>query len=170
MKNRSSTKKGFSLIELLVVLAAMGVLTVLSLPSIMHSSETRTLDNTARDVLASLHKAKLQAAVTNINHRVRFIDEYGERTYVIEREETSGQWEIIPRSLPKTIPSQYNVSVFFPDQTVVFLPFGLIANFSGEQNSIIFQSEKLNDYIQKDQRVLKVYAGGAIHYLESMSN
>jgi prepilin-type N-terminal cleavage/methylation domain-containing protein len=174
MKEKQTQKRtdginGYSIIEILVVLAAIGLFAVLAFPSVMNSLETRSLDNTAREVLTTLQTAKFQAVVTNVNHRVRFIKTNESWSFVVEKEESPSQWEIIPRFLPKTISDKLNVSVSLPDRTVVFMPYGLVANFSGEQNSMIFQSKKIDGYSLDDQRVLKVYAGGAIQYSKSTS-
>ena len=56
-KTKLAKTNGFTLIEILVVLAILGVLMLASYPSILNSLETRTLENTARDIRASLHRA-----------------------------------------------------------------------------------------------------------------
>ena len=50
--------RGFTLIEVLVVIAIIGAMMALAFPSIMNSLETRNLDNGAREVQTTIQQAR----------------------------------------------------------------------------------------------------------------
>lgn len=164
-------KRGFSLIEMLVVIGAMGILMVAAYPSILNTLENRGLDSSARGIQTSLQAAKFQAINTKLNHRVRFDNSTGPWTYVIEREETTGNWVRMPKFLPRTIPGKYTVTVTLPDvpaaRTVVFDSVGLVANFDTSKKTISLQSPKLKRFGQPDLRTVVFYYGGTIQYIKS---
>lgn len=161
------TRKGITLIEVLVGIGIIAILAVVFYPSIMNSLETRKLENKAREVLTTLHVAKSQAVKTKIKHRVRFLNENNRWFFFIEREDNPTQWNGIPGFIRKTISSEFDVSVNFPSQTVEFSPLGFILNFSASQNSITLQSDKLESFDQPDLRIIKVSAGGSVQYIKS---
>lgn len=165
----SITRNGFTVIEILLVLALIGVMTVVFYPSVMNTQEKRLLENTARDVLTTLQQAKFQAVRTKANHRVNFMNITGGWVFAIEKENDQNQWKVIPGFIRKRISSKFNVKVNFPDQAVIFSPLGLISNFSFNQNSIIIQSQKLKSYDHPDQRIINVFVGGSIAYVKSQS-
>jgi len=76
MENRM-TKNGFTLIEVLVVVAIIGTMIVATFPSIMNSLETRNLDNSARDIQTTLQQARYRAVNDKIEYRVRFAQTLG---------------------------------------------------------------------------------------------
>jgi prepilin-type N-terminal cleavage/methylation domain-containing protein len=163
--------RGFSLIEMLVVIGMMGILMVAAYPSILNTLENRGLDSTARDIQTSLQVAKFQAINTKLSHRVRFDNTTGPWIYVIEREVTSGNWVRMPRSLPKSIPGKYTVTVTLPTvpatNTVVFDSVGLVSNFDTAKKTISLQSLKLKRFGQPDLRTIVFYYGGTIQYIKS---
>lgn len=170
--NSAKSKKrirGFTFIEILLVVGILGMMTLIFLPDIRKSTEVRKIENEAREILTTMQRAKLQAVRSKLNHRVRF--EYKEDVWVycVEIEQQSGQWNVPPRFNRQTIPSQFTVDVKFPDQTVVFSPLGFIGNFDSQQNWISLQSVKLKRSGQPDQRNISVLAGGSIRYEKSTS-
>ena len=75
MNNRTRHRpsaRGFTLIEILVVVGIMGIFLIVSYPSILNVMAVRNLDNTTREIQTYLQQAKLQAVSTKIVHRVRF--------------------------------------------------------------------------------------------------
>ncbi len=54
-------KKGFSMIEIIVVLAIIGVMAAVLFPAIINSLETRFLESTAKEIVSSMMRAKFQA-------------------------------------------------------------------------------------------------------------
>lgn len=169
----ASGRKGFTLLEIVVVVAVIGLISITLYPSILNTLEKRRLEGAARDILTTIQRAKFQAVKTRLNHRVRFeyIQQGDMDTWVfyIEREDTPGNWSSMPGFLRGFIPANFNVSVNFPNQIVEFSPLGFVSNYSTTQNSIIVQSLKLNEYDQPDQRVLSVFIGGSVQYAKSQS-
>lgn len=168
-------QKGFTFIEVLVVVGVLGMILAAIYPSIMNTLETRGLENSARDILTTMQNAKFQAVKTKINHRVGFLNDNGKWFYFIEREDTPGTWNPMPGFVRKEIPQKFIISVNFPDivgtpeKGVEFSPLGFVINFDTNQNNISLQSEKLRGYGQADLRVVSAFAGGSIHYIKTGS-
>jgi len=166
---------GFTLIEVLVVLGIMGILMLVSYPSILNTMAVRNLDNATREIQTFLQRAKLQAIDTKIVHRVRFFQPEGTYwAYDMERLQADGTWVKALGNVPrKTIPSNFNVTVTFPtvgaDREAIFSPLGTFPEFDINQNSITLQSPKLNRPNMMDERVLSIFMGGSIHYAKQKS-
>ncbi len=163
---------GFSAIEILVVVAIMGILSMSMYPAILNSMATRALENSAREIMGSLQSAKFQAIKTKLPHRVRFANDSGVWEYVVEREVTAGIWTRLPRFSLKMIPSAFSVDVKSgtADKTVEFSHMGFIVNFEAfPANTIVLESSKLRNYGQPDQRIINFYFGGSIRYEKTQS-
>jgi prepilin-type N-terminal cleavage/methylation domain-containing protein len=164
------TKRGFTLIEVLVVVGIMGMLMVISYPSIMNSLETSGLENTARDIQSSMQVAKFQAVKTRINHRIRFYTIAVPWFFAIERQASDGTWATMHGSIPKSISNKFTLTLTLPvTNTVTFSAMGMISDFDSTKNSIVLESAKLTGYHQPDRRSIIVYAGGSLRYLKSTS-
>jgi len=157
-------KKGFSMIEILVVIGIIGVMAAVLLPAIINSLEKRSFESTAKEIVSNLMRAKFQAVKTHLNHRVRFIQESLVWSYYIEREEAAGQWSVVQGFMKKTISTEYNVTVNLPNQEVIFSPLGIVTNFSSSQNSVTLQNPALQNYNQPSNRLITVYSGGSVKY------
>ncbi len=160
---------GFSMLEMLVVVAILGMLSLILYPNIINSLETRDLESTSRDVLTYLHTAKFQAVKMKYNHRVRFSNQPGYWVYRIEREESPGEWNRVVEYPEKSINRKFNVTVSLPNQCIIFSPLGYISNFTVNQNRVVIQSPKLLSRKQPDLRILSVFAGGSIQYQKSQT-
>ncbi|MBC7365005.1 MAG: GspH/FimT family protein [Candidatus Aminicenantes bacterium] len=166
-------KKGFTLIEIIVVVGIIGILLAVSYPSILNILEVRALESSARELLTTLEAARYQAVNDKVNCRVRFFQENNEWHYLVETEETPGNWKVVPKFIKKSLPTKFNPQVFLPaDQSIVFSPLGMVANFdftSVQNFRIIMQSNKLKNLAQDDQRIIIIYAGGSIGYKKAKS-
>jgi len=169
LKKSKSRVRGFTFIEVLLVVGILGMMTLIFLPDIRKSTEVRQIENEAREILTTMQRTKFQAVKTKLNHRVRF--EYKDNTwfYEVEIEQKNGQWNVPPGYVRKIIPSNFTVDVQFPDQYVVFSPLGVIDNYDIQKNHISLQSTKLKRSGQPDQRVISVLAGGSVRYEKSVS-
>jgi len=162
--------RGYTFIEILVVIGIIGLILAAIYPSILNTLETRGLENSARDILTTMQRAKFQAVKTKLNHRVGFLNDQGVWYYFIEREDTPGTWTTMPGFIRKEVPTKFNIVVNYPDlvgtpdKGVVFSPLGFITNFDTTQNNLSLQSDKLRGYGQPDLRLVAVFAGGSIHY------
>lgn len=173
-RNKLASKhKGFTLIEIVIAVAIIGIVSIVLYPNILNSLETRNLENSTRQIMTTIQRAKFQAVKSRINHRVRFdYINQGEMnlwSYQMEREDNPGSWNSMPGFNRRFLPASFNVTVNFPTQIVQFSPLGFVSNYSSTQNSITVQSAKLNDYSQYDQRVINVFIGGSVQYIKSQS-
>ncbi len=170
--------KGFSLIEIIVVVAIIGILSLASYPSILNVLETRSLEGTARDLLTTLETARYTAVNEKVPCRVRFFQENNEWRYLVEIQvrdvdKTTVSWTTARKFLKRSLPPRYNPQLQLPvDQSIVFSPLGMIANYdftSPQSHRIILQSQKLKNYGKEDLRIVNVYAGGSIAYIKAKS-
>lgn len=162
-------RRGFTLIEILVVIGIMGILMAVSYPSIMNTLAARNLDNATRQVQSYLQQTKLRAVDTKIVHRVRFYQaDGGYWVYEMERLQVDGTWIRVEGSPRKSIPNGFNVTITLPtsgtDHIAIFSPVGAVANFAVDQNAIVLQNPKLDRPGQMDERVISLFMGGSIHY------
>ena len=179
---RCGAARGFTLIEILVVVAIMGIFLALSYPSVMNVLAERDLENQTREVQAFFQMTKLQAVNTKVNHRVRFFQPDGTSwAYEMERmeadlttEPSTLSWVRVPGSLQKTISRSFNVTITLPfagsDHVAEFSPVGTVANFGVDQNSVILQSPKLAGLDQMDECILSLFMGGSIQYAKRRSS
>jgi len=165
----SYNQKGFSLLEILVAVGIIGILGVIFYPNVMNTLETRELENTAREVMMNLQRAKFQAVKTRLNHRVRFSNESYGWAYTIEREDTSAVWNTMSGFVQKVIPQKFNITVNLPSDLIQFSPLGFVTNYSTTQNRISIRSQKLQRFGQPDQRVISVFIGGSVQFRKTQS-
>ena len=160
-------ERGFTLIEVLVVVAIMGILMVVSYPNIKNSLEVRNLENEAREILTTLQQAKFQAVKTKLNHRIIFDNTSGIWVYYLEREVQYNDWQEVSGYIRRFIPSKYTVTVNLPDQQVVYSPLGMVLNCSASLNSISIQYPSLSLQNQPSTRTITTFAGGSVQYVKS---
>lgn len=155
--------RGFSLVELIIVVAIIGILGFVSYPGIRATLFARSLDIAASDVVMSFQTAKWQAASSQLNHRVRFDFVESLWMYRIERESTPGNWTAARGGAAKSLSPQFTVTLNLPTSlTVVFLPTGLVSNYESLKNSITISSPKLITLGQAGTRVVRIFAGGSV--------
>ncbi len=164
---------GFSLLELLLVIGIIAVIAAALYPNLINSLETKTLENEARDVLTSLQRTKFLAVKSKFPHRLRFEQDAETNLwkYIIEREETAGNWIMIPGFVSRLIPPKFDVTVDLPgpDYAVAYSALGTVKNFDLQHNTVILQSDRLDRFDQADQREIKVYTGGSVRFVKSES-
>lgn len=82
---KRGVEKGFSLVELLVVIALIAVMLATSIPLLVQQMPKWHMNGTARDIKAKLMMARLRAIQENKSYGVRFtlgdIDKYGVVTF-----------------------------------------------------------------------------------------
>jgi len=157
--------KGFTLIEVLVVVGVMGILMLAAYPSVQQTLDKRSLESAARDILTTLQGAKFQSVNKKIQHRVRFINTAGGWSFRVEQEVTAGTWSMLPNYVPKTIPTKFTVTVNLPDlTTVAYSPTGYVSNYNNTQHTISLVYPKLVALGVPGRRLVTIYLGGSIEY------
>jgi len=170
-----SALRGFTLIEILIVIGIMGIFMAVSYPSILNIMATRNLENTTRQIQTFLQQTKFQAVSTKINHRVRFFQPDGTFwAYEMQALQPDGlTFVTVPGPPRKTISNRLNVTITFPadgaDHVAVFSPLGMFPQFAISQNSITLQNPNLDRPGQMDERVLSIFMGGSIQYAKRKS-
>ena len=77
-------KNGFSLIELLGVLAVMGILVAIALPNWHDLLPSYALNNSTRQIQSELHSIKMRAAAENSGFQLSYLQ--GASEYTIQRD------------------------------------------------------------------------------------
>ena len=159
-------EKGFTLVEVLVVVAVLGVFLLAAYPNIKSSLEVRNLENQARSILGTFQQAKFQAVRTKLNHRVKFDNSPGYWTYYLEQQVSAGVWQAVPNTGRKSISSKYVTTVNLPNNIIEFTPLGMPERltYSTTQHDITLQSPTLARQSQPSRRVVNIFAGGSIPY------
>ncbi len=159
-------QEGFSLVEVLVVVAVLGIFLTVSYPSVRNSLEVRALENQARSILGTCQMAKFQAVRTKLNHRVRFDNSLGYWTYFVEQQSSAAVWQPVAKIARKAIPNKFLSTVNFPNSVIEFTPLGVANNYSSAQHDVTLQSPNLARRGQPSRRVINVFAGGSVQYVK----
>jgi prepilin-type N-terminal cleavage/methylation domain-containing protein len=161
-------RDGFTLIEMVIVLAIIGILTLGSYSSILNSVEVRNLDNAAREIVSSLQQAKWQAVTDKLNHRLRFINTSGVWTYLVETENPAGTWTTEPRITTKSVPTRFTVGMNLPSgYAVVFTPIGFVSGYNSSLNTVTVTSAKLGGLSQPNRWTIRVLASGSFQLIKT---
>jgi len=104
---------GFTLVEVIIVLAIVSILSAIAVPQYMQWIKNAEYRGTARTVLFALREARSKAIATNLEHRVEF--ESLNRRYRVtrgNRASNSNNWNTVVRewvSLPLVVHMVANV-------------------------------------------------------------
>jgi prepilin-type N-terminal cleavage/methylation domain-containing protein len=165
------TGRGFSFIEMMVVLAVLGILMLTSFPSVQNTLETRALENSARDILTSCQLAKFLSVSTKYPHRLAFSNASGRWLYWIEEENPPGTWTAVSKYGSREIPTKFSATVDLPGAlTVDYSVMGYISNFDSLHRTITLGSARLRLQSAPDLRILRFYAGGSIQFEASQTS
>ncbi|HEY7745420.1 MAG TPA: GspH/FimT family pseudopilin [Desulfuromonadales bacterium] len=89
----TETEKGFTLMEVLIVIAIVGILAAMSLPSLTSWIQNAKYRETAREMFSLAQQARALSISRNLEHRVRF--DLDNKRYRLERGDrpaNSGTW------------------------------------------------------------------------------
>jgi prepilin-type N-terminal cleavage/methylation domain-containing protein len=81
---RTTTRDGFSTIELLAGMAVMGIIAAIALPNWRSLFPGYALNNSTRQVQSELHHIKMRAAAENIGFQLAYLQ--GASGYTIQRD------------------------------------------------------------------------------------
>lgn len=175
-------RRGFTLIEVLVVIGIIGILMAVAYPSILNTLAVRNLENTSRQIQTYLQQTKLQAIDAKIDHRVRFYQaDDGYWVYEMERMQAdlstdppTVSWVRVPGPPRKAISGRLTVTINLPaagsDFVIEFSPVGAVVNFDVNRNSVVLRNPNLDRPGQMDERVISLFMGGSIHYVKRASS
>ncbi|MCX7974168.1 MAG: prepilin-type N-terminal cleavage/methylation domain-containing protein [Candidatus Aminicenantes bacterium] len=171
---RKKEKKGFTLIEIIVVVAIIGLLVVVFYPAVLNTLENRDIENAARLIQMTFQQAKFEAIRAKVNHRVRFWqDNAGQWFYNIERELSLDTWQPLHGSVPRRIPAKFIVILNIPEAKIgqgkelIFDPIGMVYNYDPSLRSISIRSPKLSQQGQQGTIIINIYAGGSFQYVRT---
>jgi len=127
----------------------------------------RNLDNTSRQVQATLQQTKLRAIDTKVLHRIRFYQsDGGYWVYEMERFQPDGRGSG-SRSPRKTILQTLEVTMALPvdgsDPSSSFPPSGPSSTSPSSEHHRL-PEPKLLGMNQDDERVISLFMGGSIQY------
>jgi prepilin-type N-terminal cleavage/methylation domain-containing protein len=169
----SPARKGFTLLETLIVVGLIALLSAAMFPFVQNALEVRSLENQAKNILTTFQRTKFLAVRSKSDHRIKFEQdpETNQWMYFIEREETPGNWVIFHEGERRYISTKFNCTIDLPtpDLTVVYSSLGVCANYDILHNEVILQSDRLVRYNQPDQREIHVYFGGSTRYVKTNS-
>jgi prepilin-type N-terminal cleavage/methylation domain-containing protein len=151
----TSNNRGFSLVELMVTIAMMGILAVIALPSVMEALQRREVVDAGQAVLDLVEFSRVQAASRNLAYEIRVTagsDDQPGSFQVLENRspacigfETAGSPALLVRTLDlaKDFPT---VRVISADPTVplCFKPDGRVFQVDNDNTPSIITST--NDY------------------------
>lgn len=161
---------GFTLLETIVVVAIIGILTVVFWPNVQNSFEIRGLDNDGRDILTSLQLAKWKAVSTRYSHRLRFAQDAAGWTYRIEMEKPTGTWTLYKAGTVKRININHTVSLSLPASlSIDFDTTGYVSNFDSTKNTITLASSKLALLGEPSIRRVRFYISGSTQFIKASS-
>tara|TARA_R110000737_G_scaffold2923_10_gene9259 strand:- start:17926 stop:18471 length:546 start_codon:yes stop_codon:yes gene_type:complete len=121
---RRNTERGFSMIELVIVVAVMGIIAAIAVPKFADAASGRKIQAAKKQLLADIKATKLRARATSKQHTLKFF--LNENMYVIvEGNEIDKNAIIIARDFDE---DPYNLGIqrtsLGGDEVLVITPFG----------------------------------------------
>jgi len=159
--------KGFTLLEVVVVVAIIGMAMVLTFPSVSNTLEERALELSTREISSSIQTARFLAITSKARHRVRFWSYQGTYAYTVESE-SGTTWSRARGWVDKKIPGRLSPTLTLPTSLdVIFDGLGLIDNFDGARNTVTLRSLKLAGLGQNSRRTIRLFASGSAEVVET---
>jgi prepilin-type N-terminal cleavage/methylation domain-containing protein len=156
-------RRGFTLFEMIISIAIIGVLAAAFAPSILNPTDVRTIEAEARTIMSAFQSAKWQAASAKVNHRVRFFAQDGRWWHVIEIETSSGTWAGKPGQPARSLASKFALTLTLPsDSSVIFGPTGFVSGYDSARSTVALSSAKLTSLGQPGRREIRIFASGSL--------
>ena len=132
---------GFTVVELLTVMAIMMVITAIATPTFYYWLPTYRLSAGARQIAADLQLARMKAISQNTSYRLRFTDP---NTY--EMQKFDGVWAVAPGHGSVDLPEGITVTIGTPYNTSEFQSRGT-ANTGVGTSAITVTNGDLNNVV-----------------------
>ena len=122
---RRKSVSGFTLIEVMIVIAIMGILAAIAAPNFRNYMTQSRLKGAARQVMSDLMLARMQAVTKNNEVKV-FFNADGKNYTILDDTNNNGHYDGDPETeVTKNIQTDYN-DVSFSTAAPVFLPGGTV--------------------------------------------
>lgn len=122
---RSCIRRGFSLLELVIVLAIVGAMASIALPRFNNSLDRTRIDAAARQIMLDMTLAQRQARTSNLNQTVKFFttsDKYM-RLNVPDSKRPTYDYEVMLRNEPYLV--NLSSASFGIDSDIIFDIYGV---------------------------------------------
>lgn len=116
-------KTGFTLIEMMIVVAIMGILSAIAAPNFMNYMAGRRLNGAARMVMSDLMAARQKAVSENNQVKVFFIG-YHNRYYILDDNNNDGHYDYGEAYVLRNINTDYYDVIFDATANPIFYPRG----------------------------------------------
>lgn len=124
------SRKGFTLLEIMIVIAIMGIMATMAVPSYQTFMAQRRLNGAARQVMSDLMAARMQAVSQNNEFKVFFLDNH--RYMILDDDDNDGTADTGEVKQTKDIQTDYYDVTFnpIPGTDPVFQPRGTASNMT----------------------------------------
>jgi type IV fimbrial biogenesis protein FimT len=121
---RSKSVSGFTLIEVMIVIAIMGILAAIAAPNFRNYMTQSRLKGAARQVMSDLMLARMQAVTKNNEVKV-FFNADGKNYTILDDTNNNGHYDGDPETeVTKNIQTDYNDVSFSSNNNPIFMPRG----------------------------------------------
>jgi len=140
---RGTGQRGVTLLELIVVIAIIGLSVGITLPNLVQFFRQLAINNTMRTFTSDCRKMRQLAVTDAVNTRI-FMDDVGDetdRTYRLQRD-NAGTWVDVGANPQNMHESVHFRSTSFDDEEIIFATNGTVSNLpSGTTANVIMRSK-----------------------------